>query len=338
MGLERPDDAGVYRLSNETALVQTVDFFPPIVDDPATFGRIAAANALSDCWAMGGRPVCAMNLACFPSKEMGIDVLRQILAGGLEALREAEVALVGGHSVEDPELKYGLSVTGVVHPERILTSAGARPGDRLVLTKPIGTGVVATAVKGGLAGEESVAAAAASMVALNRRAGELMLERGARACTDVTGFSLLGHASEMVASPPEGGGVGLVIRAGAVPLLPGAKALAGMGLLPGGLHRNREFYACRVGSAELAAGLRTTSSTQRLRPCRRPGRVVAEGGVPDEVLDLLYDPQTSGGLLIALEAESAEALVSALHAEGVGAAAIVGEFVTDQPGKVVVRA
>jgi selenide,water dikinase len=306
VGLERPDDAGVYRLSEETALVQTVDFFTPIVDDPATFGRIAAANSLSDCWAMGGRPVCAMNVVCFPSGEMGIDVLRQILAGGLEALREAEVALVGGHSVEGPELKYGLSVTGVVHPERILTSAGARPGDKLVLTKPIGTGVVATAVKGGLAEEGSVAAAAASMVMLNRRAGELMLECGARACTDVTGFGLLGHASETV----EAAEVGLVIRAGAVPLLPGAKALAGMGLLPGGLHRNREFYGCRV---------------------------VAEGGVPDEVLDLLYDPQTSGGLLVVLDAESAEAFVAALHGEGAGATGIIGEFVADRPGKVTVK-
>jgi selenide,water dikinase len=205
VGLERPDDAGVYRLTDETALVQTVDYFTPIVDDPRTFGRIAAANALSDCWAMGGRPVCAMNVVCFPSGEMEIDVLRRILAGGLDALREADCALVGGHSVDAPELKYGLSVTGVVHPGRFLTNAGARAGDRLVLTKPLGTGVVATAVKGGLADAESARAAESSMTALNRAASELMLRHGARACTDVTGFGLLGHACEMVPSSSRGG-------------------------------------------------------------------------------------------------------------------------------------
>ena len=307
VGLERPDDAGVYRLSEDTALVQTVDYFTPVVDDPRTFGRIAAANALSDVWAMGGRPVCAMNVVCFPSKEMEIEVLQEILAGGLDAMREAECALVGGHSVEAPELKYGLSVTGVVHPERILTSAGARPGDRLVLTKPLGTGVIATAIKGGLAEEESAAAAARSMTALNRRAAELMLEHGARACTDVTGFGLLGHASEMVAS----GEAGLVIESNALPLLPGAATLAEAGLLPGGLNRNREFYSCRAEIGE---------------------------EVPTAIADLLHDPQTSGGLLIALAPAAAEGLIEALRAEGNEHAAVIGEFVTEHRGKVVVRA
>ncbi len=307
VGLERPDDAGVYRLSEDTALVQTVDYFTPVVDDPRTFGRIAAANALSDVWAMGGRPVCAMNVVCFPSKEMEIEVLQEILAGGLDALREAECALVGGHSVEAPELKYGLSVSGVVHPERVLTSAGARPGDRLVLTKPLGTGVIATATKRGLAEKESAQASATSMAALNRRAAELMLEAGAVACTDATGFGLAGHASEMVA--PEG--AGLVIESSSLPLLPGAAALAEAGYLPGGLSRNRDFYSCRVETGQ---------------------------GVPPAIAELVYDPQTSGGLLIALAPGAAEDLIEALRAEGNEHAVVIGEFVTEHRGKVVVRA
>lgn len=316
VGLERPDDAGVYRLSEDTALVQTVDYFTPVVDDPRTFGRIAAANALSDVWAMGGRPVCAMNVVCFPSKEMEIEVLQEILAGGLDALREAKCALVGGHSVEAPELKYGLSVTGVVHPERVITSAGARPGDRLVLTKPLGTGVIATAIKRGLgialhdeAG--SAAAATASMAALNRRAAELMIEAGAVACTDVTGFGLIGHASEMLASDEAGLTIGLTIESGSLPLLPGAATLAEAGFLPGGLQRNRTFYSCRVETGQ---------------------------GVPPAIAELIYDPQTSGGLLIALAPGAAEGLIEALRAEGNEHAVVIGEFVSEHRGKVVVRA
>jgi selenide,water dikinase len=307
VGLEKPDDAGVYRLSDDIALVESVDFFTPVVDDPQLFGRIAAANSLSDVWAMGARAVSAMNVVCFPSGEMDIDVLRRVLAGGLETLREAGVALLGGHSVDDPELKYGLSVTGVVHPDRFLRNAGARAGDKLVLTKPLGTGIIATAIKGDAADEKSVAAAVASMTALNRRRAELMLEHGARAATDVTGFGLLGHASEMV----EEGDVGLAIEAGAVPLLPGALDLARSGVLPVGLHRNREFYACRV----------------KIDP-----------DVPQPVADLLHDPQTSGGLLMALPPDAAEAFVKTLTEEGSPEARVIGEFTRENAGKIVVRA
>jgi selenide,water dikinase len=309
VGLERPDDAGVYRLTDELALVQTVDFFTPLVDDPEAFGRIAAANAMSDVWAMGGRPLTALNVVCFPSGRMAIDLLRQVLRGGLEAMREAGCALLGGHSVDDPELKYGLAVTGVVHPERFLTSLGARSGDRLVLTKPLGTGVIATAVKGGLATEEAARAARSSMAALNRRASELMLERGAVACTDVTGFGLVGHALEMVRGSP----MGLALRARALPILPGALELAGDGLLPAGLHRNREFYSARVE---------------------------VDPGLAQEVSDIVHDPQTSGGLLVALGPGAAERFAEDLRRSGEAAsesAAVIGEFTKEGAGRVVVR-
>jgi selenide,water dikinase len=307
VGLEKPDDAGVYRLSDDIALVETVDFFTPIVDDPELFGRIAAANSLSDVWAMGARAVSAVNVVCFPSGKMDIEVLRRVLAGGLETLREAGVALLGGHSVDDPELKYGLAVTGVVHPDRFVKNSGARAGDRLVLTKPLGTGIVATGIKGAAAAEESVAAAVASMTALNRRPAELMLEHGARAATDVTGFGLVGHASEMV----EEGDVGLAIDSGSVPLLTGARELAAMGMLAAGLHRNREFYACRV---------------------------TIDPDVQQPVADLLHDPQTSGGLLVALAPDAAEEFVMALTAGGSPEARVIGEFTDRDPGKIVVRA
>lgn len=307
VGLERADDAGVYRLSDELALVQTVDFFTPLVDDPRLFGRIAAVNALSDVWAMGGRPVCAMNIVCFPAGEMDPGILRQVLEGGLDTLRGARVALVGGHSVDDPELKYGLSVTGLVHPERFLRNTGARAGDALVLTKPLGTGIIATAIKGGVAGDAHVAAATRAMTALNRRASELMLTRGARACTDVTGFGLVGHAVEMI----ENTGVGIELRADAVPILPGALEFAGMGMLPAGLYRNREFYSCSVEFA----------------PDMAPG-----------VADVMLDPQTSGGLLVAMPAAEAEAFVGELRADGAPESAVVGEFTAEHPGRIVVLA
>jgi len=294
----------VYRLDDERALIQTVDFFTPIVDDPYLFGRIAAANALSDVYAMGGRPLCAMNIVGFPVKTMDIEVLREILRGGLDALREAGAALAGGHTVEDAELKYGLSVTGLVHPGRVLTNRGARAGDRLVLTKPLGTGVVNTALKRGRASETDVAAAVASMTALNRRAAELIAAAGARACTDVTGFGLGGHLCEMI----EGADAGAVVSAGALPLLPGAREYAREGLMPGGLHRNREF---RAGMTDVA------------------------DGVPADLADLLFDPQTSGGLLAAVPGPRAEDLVAALREGGVPGAAVVGEVVAEPAGRLV---
>ncbi len=304
MGLERADDAGVYRLTDDLAIVQTVDFFTPVVDDPYTFGQIAAANALSDVYAMGGRPLTAMNIVCFPSQKLDISVLRDILRGGIDKLHEAGVVLVGGHSVDDVELKYGLSVTGTVHPGRVLTKAGARPGDALILTKPIGTGIISTAVKGGMAGEEAAGAVARSMAALNKAAAEVMLEVGAHACTDITGFGLLGHACEMVQDSP----AGLRIHSAAVPVFPQVPEMARMGMVPGGTYRNREYRA----------------------------RMVDAAGVDRAALDILFDPQTSGGLFMAVDGGQAGLMLSRLKEAGVADAAIVGEAVSHPAQRIVV--
>jgi selenide,water dikinase len=276
----------VFRVRPDLALIQTVDFFTPIVDDPRTFGRIAAANALSDVYAMGGTPMLAMNIVCFPRKRLPLEVLREVLRGGQEVVEEAGALLVGGHSVEDPELKYGLSVTGSVHPDRVVTNAGARPGDRLVLTKPLGTGVIATAIKAGLAPSGAEADAVRWMTTLNRSAAEAMLEVGAHACTDVTGFGLLGHALEMARASR----VALEIAAAAVPLIDGVRELAAMGMLPAGSFANRAFCGAEVD---------------------------IEAGVDPLLVDLLADAQTSGGLLIAVAAERAAALHAALARRGV---------------------
>lgn len=305
-GLERAEDAGVYRLSDEVALVQTVDFFTPIVDDPYTFGQIAVANSLSDVYAKGARPLTAMNIVCFPVKAMDMSVLHEILAGGIDKMREAGVLLVGGHSVDDPELKYGLSVTGLVHPEKVVFNTGARLGDRLVLTKALGTGIVSTAVKADMTPQSAVGRSVKSMLTLNRAASELMLEAGPHACTDITGFGLLGHACEMI----EGTDVGLVIHASSVPVFPEVRELAEGGLLPGGLHRNREYRRHMVDMAP---------------------------GVPDWLADVLYDPQTSGGLLIAVPESAAVPLVERMHAAGAEAAAVIGEVSGGVRGRVVVE-
>jgi len=306
VGLERGDDAAVYRLNDELAIIQTIDFITPIVDDPYTFGQIAAANALSDVYTMGGRPLTAMNVVCFPIKSQDISVLIEILRGGFDKLREARCALVGGHSVEDNELKYGLSVTGVVHPDRMITKEGAEIGDKLILTKPLGTGLVSTALKGGLAGEEAVGRIASSMVTLNRRASELMLEAGVHACTDITGYGLLGHACGMI----EDGQLGMELHVGAIPLFPEAKEFAGMGLAPGGTQRNKEF---RIGMIELAYEM------------------------GDEIWSILFDPQTSGGLLISVPGEEAEALIQNLHRSGIEDAAIIGAITGKPKGKIIIR-
>jgi selenide,water dikinase len=305
VGFERGDDAGVYRLSDELALIQTVDFFTPIVDDPRTFGRIAAANALSDVYAMGGRPVCAMNIVCFPADSMDLSILREILAGGLEKLHEARAVLAGGHSVQDKELKYGLAVTGVIDPARVLANQGARPGDRLVLTKPLGTGIVATALKADQAAEEAVAAMTRAMTTLNRAAAEALGDLEAHAATDITGFGFVGHAAEMIAETD----LGLTIEAARVPLLPGVVEYAEQGLLPGGLHRNRSF---------------------------REEIVSWDPGVPTPLRDILYDPQTSGGLLVALPEADAERLVERLQAAGHAAAAVIGAATAEHPGRIAV--
>jgi selenide,water dikinase len=306
VGLENADDAGVYKLSDELAIIQTIDFFTPIVDDPRLFGQIAVANALSDVYAMGGKPLTAMNVVCFPIKSMDISVLREILTGGLDKMREAGVVLVGGHSVEDDELKYGLSVTGTVHPERLITKSGARPGDKLVLTKPLGTGIINTALKGGMAKQETVDEAIKYMVALNSRASELMQETGANACTDVTGFGLLGHACEMA----ENSAVGMRISVASVPIMAEAAELARIGMVPGGTHRNREF---------------------------RSGMIEFTAEAPAPMQDILFDPQTSGGLLISLAGDKAGLLLARLHQAGIVEAAVIGE-VTEQPkGKVILE-
>lgn len=296
MGLDRADDAGVYRVTDEIALIQTVDFFTPVVDDPFWFGQIAAANALSDVYAMGGTPKTAMNIVGFPLGRMDLSVLRRILEGGIVKMREAEVVLVGGHSIEDKELKYGLSVTGFIHPDRILTKKSLASGDRLVLTKPLGIGIVTTAMKGGLAPPALSERAVRLMATLNRRAAEVMRDFPVHACTDITGFGLLGHIAEMVS----GSGMAAHIRADRVPVIPEAMEFAGMGLIPAGAYRNREF---RAGMVDLAADL------DRLLPL------------------ILFDPQTSGGLLISVAPERADALVAALIDSGHADAAVIGEIV-----------
>ncbi len=295
----------MYKISEEVALVQTIDFFTPIVDDPYWFGQIAAANALSDVYAMGGRPLTAMNVVCFPIKEMPLTVLQEILRGGLDKMKEAAVVLVGGHSVEDPELKYGLSVTGIVHPERVIRNQGARPGDRLILTKPLGTGIINTAIKAGLAEGETVERVTRTMAALNRGASEAMQEVGASACTDITGFGLLGHACEMI----EGTEVGMVIYASKVPYFPEAEEFAKMGLVPGGTYRNREFREQMVN----------------LHP-----------EIPPWLVDILFDAQTSGGLLISVPSSKVEALLERLRKRGVEAA-LIGEVTREHPGRIVVK-
>jgi len=305
IGLERSEDAGVYRLNSDMALIQTVDFFTPIVDDPYQFGQIAAANALSDIYAKGGKPLTALNIVCFPIKTLGHDILKDTLRGGLDKLREADVLLVGGHSIDDSEMKYGLSVIGVIHPDKVIFNQGAKSGDLLILTKPVGTGVIATAIKRGAADEQVIGEAVKSMSTLNRRAGELMIEYNPSAATDVTGFGLLGHAAEMV----ENTDVGLIIRAREVPLLPGAVQLAKAGFIPGGTGRNRDY---------------------------RRDMVSFSTGIIGYLQDLLFDPQTSGGLLIALAPEKAAKLLKDLKNSGIKAA-VIGEFTGNNKGKISVQ-
>lgn len=276
VGFDTADDAGVYKLTPELALVQTVDFFTPIVDDPYTFGAIAAANSLSDVYAMGGRPISALSIVAYPAKGDVAD-LEQILKGGAEKMHEAGCSILGGHSIADDEIKFGYAVTGTVHPERVKANANARAGDALVLTKRIGTGVIATALKRGIAAEEHVNEAIRSMLTLNKRACKEMLRFDVNGCTDVTGFGLIGHAREMALASK----VTLEIEAERVQFLPGAVDYARQGAVPGGLNNNREFASCVVDTA-------------------RP--------LPRELEDLLYDPQTSGGLLITLAPADAVAL------------------------------
>jgi selenide,water dikinase len=290
VGFDKADDAGVYQLTPELALVQTVDFFTPIVDDPYTFGQIAATNALSDVYAMGGKPISALAMVCFPDKA-DISILEQILAGGLSKMVEAECTVIGGHSIRDPEIKFGYSVTGTINPRRVLKNSGARPGDVLVLTKALGTGVISTAIKMGTAQAEWIEAATRAMTTLNRKAAEISLKYDVRGMTDVTGFGLIGHAREMAL----GSGMSLRLFASAVPLLPGAIACVERGFVPGGLQNNREFASsCVEFDASVAENLRT----------------------------IFYDPQTAGGLLVSVNRTHAGALVDKLHEFGIPAARV----------------
>ncbi len=290
VGFEGADDAGVVRLDAERALVQTVDFFPPVVDDAWTFGFIAAVSALSDVWAMGGEPLTAMNLVCFPAGTMPESVLRDVLLGGAAACREAGTILVGGHSVKDAELKYGLSVTGLVHPDRIWRNAGARPGDVLVLTKAIGTGVLTTARKRDHISEADLEPAILSMKAMNRSARDVAVNFTVHAATDITGNGLAGHAMEMA----NGSNARLVFDFAAIPLLPGAWAAAAAGDAPGGTGANRRYLGERLDV----------------------------GGLDDVHASLLLDPQTSGGLLFALPELESAAFVQAVGEAGVSAVVV----------------
>ena len=301
VGPETADDAGVYRIADDCALVETTDIITPLVDDPYLFGAIAATNALSDVFAMGGRPVTAMNLVFVPPCGLPREALRDILAGGADQIRAAGACLVGGHTVEDAELKYGLAVTGLVHPSRVVRNSTARPGDVLILTKPVGTGIISTGIKAEMVDAESVAEACRWMTTLNDVAAAIMLECGAQACTDVTGFGLIGHASEMA----RGAGVTLSLKRDAVPVLAGVAELIGDGLVPGGCYRNRDYYA-------------------RLLLDSRAGQAWGQTDRPADDLLPLFDPQTSGGLLIALDAEGAQAFLQRAADTGCFAV-VVGE-------------
>lgn len=303
VGPEHSDDAAVYRISDDLAIVSTVDFFTPIADDPFDFGAISAANSLSDVYAMGARPLFALSVVAFPSRRLPLWVLERILAGAAEVAREAGIPILGGHTVDDTEPKFGLAVTGVVHPGRVVTNASAREGDVLVLTKPIGTGVLATAVKRGLAGEEVARRIVALMRTLNRSAAEAMLETGVSACTDVTGFGLLGHLREMAAAS----GLDAEVDAAAVPVLEAARKLAAADVVPGGTLENLAHVSPHV---DFAPGL---SRVDRL---------------------LLADAQTSGGLLIAVPESRSTALLAALHGRGVVAACPIGRFTRPGRGRV----
>lgn len=291
IGTDTADDAGVFKVSDDLALIQTVDFFTPIVDDPYDFGRIAAANSLSDVYAMGGSPKTAMNIVAYPIEQFGPKVLKEILAGGADKVREAEAVLIGGHSVEDRELKYGLSVTGFVHPKMITANQGLRHGDLLLLTKPLGTGIINTAVKGGLASEATVKKVTELMAGLNKTAAAVMSNFQISACTDVTGFGLLGHLAEMI------GGTGrkVTLHCDAVPIMPEAVEFASMGFVPAGAHKNRNF---------------------------RQDVVTADENFSPIIRDILFDPQTSGGLLIGCAEKDGEKLKAHLRSEGVEAAII----------------
>jgi selenide, water dikinase len=304
VGFDKADDAGVYKISATQALVQTVDFFTPIVDDPYTFGQIAATNSLSDVYAMGGRPLSALGIVCFPDKG-DLEILQQIMAGGLSKMMEANCVVIGGHSVRDPEIKFGYAVTGMIHPEKVWANANAQVLDALILTKGLGTGVISTAIKQGKAKQSWIDAAIQSMTTLNARAAEIAASGKfvIHAATDITGFGLIGHAREMAA----GSGVSLRLDSAKVPLLEGAIDCVRAGLIPGGLNNNRDFAECMVSYDQ---------------------------SIPEEIRTILFDPQTAGGLLLSVARADAAQLLEAFTREGVPAAEI-GEVLP--PGKPLIQ-
>ena len=306
VGFDHADDAGVYQIAPDQALVQTVDFFTPVVDDPYTFGQIAATNALSDIYAMGGRPLTSLALVCFPEKA-DLEILERILAGGLSKMIEAGCTVIGGHSIRDEETKFGYSVTGLIDPKKILANAGAKPGDALILTKALGTGVISTAIKKGKAETTWIDASVQSMTTLNKRAAEIIVEEGicVNAMTDVTGFGLIGHARELALAS----NVSLRLYAGKIPLLPGAIECVRAGYIPGGLKNNRDFAECVVRY---------------------------ETGVSDDVKALMFDPQTAGGLLMSVD-NHADDVMAALNARGVPAVQI-GEVLSQTKPLITVTA
>ncbi len=293
MGFETSDDAGIFRINNDTALIQTLDFLTPVTDSPYEFGQIAAANSLSDVYAMGGRPLTVMNIVCFPSDELDENILSETLQGGIDKINEAQATLVGGHSVDDKEFKYGLSVTGIVHPEKFFANKGAKSGDVIILTKPIGTGVIATAVKAELADKKSTANMIKVMSTLNRYACEIMLNFKITSCTDVTGFGLAGHLLEMA----KGSGKNMALFTEKVPIISGAKEFALMGMLPAGAYKNKEFCSPDID---------ITSGIDRI------------------LLDLMFDPQTSGGLIFTINARYASACTDLMRDNQIEAE-IIGE-------------
>jgi selenide,water dikinase len=293
VGTETSDDAGVYRLRPDLAIVNTVDFFTPIVDDPYIFGQISAANALSDVYAMGGEPKTCMNIVCFPKGKMDIEVLGEILKGGADKVKESGAVVIGGHSIIDEEIKFGMAVTGTIHPDKILRNVGVQEGDVLILTKPLGTGIITTALKKGKASKESVEEAVKSMTTLNAAAAAVARKYPVHACSDVTGFGILGHALGMAS----GSGVTLVIESAKLPLLPRAARLAEKGYITGGSKRNREYLK---------------------------DKITIEKSLREGLVEVALDPQTSGGLLIAVAKRHAAKLIEDLHSAGVEVATEVG--------------
>ena len=302
------EDAGIYKLREDLAIVVTLDYFNPIVKEVYMYGQIAAANALSDVYAMGGEPILAMNIVCFPAASMDLGMLEEVLRGAAEKLKEANVALVGGHTVIDPvEIKYGLSIVGTVDPRNILTKGNFEVGDKLILTKALGTGIINNALKGKMVDEETEAEVARSMATLNKKASEIAREAGIHACTDITGFGLAGHLYEMVEESKD---KGVKIDSSSLPLFPRVEEFAKMGLIPPGTQRNRKFRGEKVEFAD---------------------------GVPEWRRWIMFDAQTSGGLVLAIHPEKAEALLKRLHEEGVEKASIIGEVIREPKGKIVVE-